>query len=84
MLDVLGLVAAFLTTISFAPQLIRVVTTKSTKDISRNMYILLVVGILLWLCYGILKQDLPIILSNGTTFIFASIILYYKLRNGEN
>ena len=75
----IGYLAAFLTTFAFLPQAIRVITYKKTEDISRNMYIMLVLGIILWLTYGILKNDLPIILANAVTLAFSCIILYYKL-----
>ncbi|RHX90606.1 SemiSWEET transporter [Leptospira stimsonii] len=77
----LGYLASLLTTVSFLPQLIRIVMGGSTKDISRNMYIVFVTGVVMWFVYGCLKQDFPIILANIFTFIFTSIILYFKLRN---
>ncbi|WP_078127938.1 SemiSWEET transporter [Leptospira alexanderi] len=77
----LGYIASLLTTVSFLPQLIRIVMGGSTKDISRNMYIVLVTGVVLWFIYGCLKQDLPIILANAVTFIFTLSILFFKLRN---
>ncbi|EKR63803.1 MULTISPECIES: SemiSWEET transporter [Leptospira] len=77
----LGYIASLLTTVSFLPQLIRIVMGGDTKDISRNMYIVLVTGVALWFIYGCLKQDFPIILANIFTFLFTSIILFFKLRN---
>ncbi|TGN18481.1 SemiSWEET transporter [Leptospira idonii] len=80
----LGYFAAVFTTLSFLPQVLRVILTKQTRDISRNMYILLGVGVFLWLIYGFSKSDLPIILANAFTLIFVLIILYYKLQTEEN
>jgi MtN3 and saliva related transmembrane protein len=77
--EIIGYIAAFFTTISFIPQMLRVILSKSTKDISRNMYIILVIGVFLWLLYGFIKNDLPIILANSITLVFTIIILYYKL-----
>ncbi|WP_017852883.1 SemiSWEET transporter [Leptospira interrogans serovar Szwajizak] len=77
----LGYIASLLTTISFLPQLIRILMGGSTKDISRNMYIVLVTGVFLWFIYGCLKQDFPIILANAFTFLFATTILYFKLKS---
>ncbi|ALO25456.1 MULTISPECIES: SemiSWEET transporter [Leptospira] len=77
----LGYIASLLTTVSFLPQLIRIAMGGNTKDISRNMYIVLVTGVALWFIYGCLKQDLPIILANAVTFIFTLSILYFKLKN---
>ncbi|TGL74118.1 SemiSWEET transporter [Leptospira jelokensis] len=81
--NLIGYVAAFLTTVSFLPQVLRVVLTKQTRDISRNMYLLFFLGVVLWFVYGILKSDFPIILANVVTLFFVTIILYYKLTEGK-
>lgn len=81
--ELLGFTAATLTTVAYLPQAIRVVMTRSTKDISRNMYILMTAGICAWLAYGILKNDIPIILANLVTFCLSVVILYYKLTEKE-
>lgn len=80
LLTVLGLVAACCTTISFFPQAIKAIRTKHTNDLSLGMYTLLTTGIILWLIYGILKNDFPIILANGITLIFAGTILILKIK----
>ncbi len=80
LLTVLGLVAACCTTISFLPQAIKVIRTKHTNDLSLGMYTLLTTGIILWLIYGFFKNDLPIILANGITLIFAGTILILKIK----
>lgn len=79
-MEIIGLIAACLTTISFLPQVIQVVKTKDTSGISLGMYLLFVVGVFLWLVYGVYLKDLAIILANGITFVSASFILYYKLK----
>lgn len=76
----LGLLAAFCSTFAFQPQVIKTWRTRSTKDISLGMFLVLVAGILLWLIYGIIQNDIPLILANGTTFVLAGTILYFKLR----
>jgi MtN3 and saliva related transmembrane protein len=75
----IGYLAAILTTLSYLPQVLRVILTRQTRDISRNMYILQGVGIILWLIYGICLSNLPIILANIVTLLFVSVILYYKI-----
>jgi len=77
---ILGLLAAVLTTISLLPQLIRVIRTKSTKDISTGMFSLFCCGVFLWFIYGLLTNNLPIILANLLAFIQALIILFYKIK----
>ncbi|MCK4734791.1 MAG: SemiSWEET transporter [Methanophagales archaeon] len=81
-ITIIGLLAAMCTTIAFLPQVIKTVKTKETKDISRLMYIILTTGILLWVVYGLLTMDLPIILANSITFILALIVLMLKIIHG--
>lgn len=77
-IDLLGLVAAVVTTACFLPQALQVIRTRDTRSLSLLMYAMFVVGILLWLAYGILLGSLPIILANIFTLVQAVIILYYK------
>ena len=79
---VLGLAAAFCTTIGFLPQVIKTLRTRRTRDISLVMYLVLVTGVLLWFIYGFIIGDLPLILANGATLALASVVLAMKLRNG--
>ncbi len=77
---VIGLLAAAGTTLSFLPQALKIIKTKNTESISLSMYILFVTGVFLWLIYGILKQDIPLLIANGITLILASLILYFKIK----
>ena len=77
---ILGLVAGTLTTLSFLPQLLKAWKSRSTHDISIGMFLLLAVGIMLWIVYGIVAADVPVILSNTVTLVFVSLILALKLR----
>ncbi|MCC5815933.1 MAG: SemiSWEET transporter [Leptospira sp.] len=79
----IGYLAAILTTIAFLPQVLRVVVTKKTRDISRNMYIILTTGVFLWLVYGFIKSDLPIILANSITLLFTITILILKVTTKD-
>ncbi|WP_417833561.1 SemiSWEET transporter [Thalassospira xiamenensis] len=78
----LGLLAGSLTTIAFLPQVIRTWRTRSTADISLVMFLILCTGIALWLVYGLVRGDWPVIISNGFTLVLASTILFFKLRHG--
>lgn len=78
----IGLAAALLTTIAFLPQAIKTWRTRSARDISLGMFVALVTGICLWLVYGLLIGDLPLILANGVTLVLAGSILVFKLRFG--
>ncbi len=79
---IIGLIAGTCTTISFLPQVIKIIKTKETKDISISMYIVLATGILLWMIYGILIKDLPVILANSISFVLAIIVLILKIKYG--
>lgn len=79
----LGLFAGVLTTIAYLPQLIKTWKSKSASDLSWSMLIILCVGIILWLAYGLIVWDIPILVANVVTLIFASIILTLKIRYKE-
>ena len=79
----LGYIAGALTTLSFVPQLIRVFKTKSAHDISLVFNTMFLVGILLWVAYGILKKDVPIIAWNAAASALSITLLYAKLRYGR-
>ncbi|MBM3573871.1 MAG: hypothetical protein FJX52_16165 [Alphaproteobacteria bacterium] len=81
-LNILGLAAAACTTFAFVPQVTKAWRSRSTKDISLGMFLLMVIGIVLWLLYGALRLDIPLIAANATTLALASTILYLKLRHG--
>ena len=77
---ILGLAAATLTTAAFLPQVIKTWRTRQTRDISLGMFLILCLGICLWLVYGILRDDLPLILANAVTLALAGTILVLKLK----
>lgn len=71
----IGLAAATCTTISFLPQAVKVIRTRDTRSLSLPMYIIFTTGVLLWLIYGLLVRDIPVIAANTITSVFSSIIL---------
>lgn len=64
-IEVLGLVAGGITSVAMMPQLIKVIKEKNAEDISVVMLLVLITGLSLWVWYGILQNELPIILSNS-------------------
>jgi len=82
MLDLLGYLAAALTTVAFFPQVLKAFKTKSTKDMSLLMWLLLSVGVLCWLIYGIELGSGPIIVANGITLVLAGAVLALKIIHG--
>ncbi|WP_212905368.1 SemiSWEET transporter [Clostridium polyendosporum] len=77
------MLAACLTTFSFLPQAIKVIKTKDTKGISLAMYSMFVLGVFCWMLYGIQVKDVPIIGANFVTFIFAGIVLIFKIKSKD-
>jgi len=77
-----GYLAAFCTTVSFIPQIFKIIKEKEAKDISTGMYLIFTFGILMWLVYGILLNELPIIIANSFTLAFACTILILKYKFG--
>jgi MtN3 and saliva related transmembrane protein len=79
---IIGMVAAALTTFSFLPQLIRILRTKHTKDLSLFTFSLFSLGVLLWLVYGILIKEAPVIIANSFGFLISLAILIVKIKYG--
>jgi MtN3 and saliva related transmembrane protein len=82
-IQMLGLVAGSLTTAAFLPQVIKTWKTRSAKDLSLGMFSLFCLGVLLWLIYGFIIQDIPVIAANLLTLMLASTLLFFKLRFKE-
>ena len=81
LVTIVGLVAAFCTTISYVPQIRKIWATGETEDISLKMFLILTFGIALWVVYGIMQGDAVIILANSASLAFLAAILFFKLRN---
>jgi MtN3 and saliva related transmembrane protein len=79
-ITLLGLLAGACTTIGFVPQLVKILQTKSTRDISVWMYVVISTGIVLWLIYGLIIGSLPVIAANSVTLVISSAILILKLK----
>jgi len=80
--ELIGSLAAILTTTAFIPQVWQVWRTRHTKDISLAMYALFTGGVALWLGYGILLLAWPIIIANSITLFLAGSVLVLKLKFG--
>ena len=77
---IVGYIAGALTTISFVPQVMRAWKLKETRDLSLAMLILFATGILLWTCYGVWTESLPIIAANVITFVLILVLLGLMFR----
>ena len=79
--EIIGAVAATLTTIAFIPQAHKVLVEKDTHSLSLGMYLIFTTGVVLWGVYGYLRADWLIIVANAITAVLCLAILVMKLRN---
>ncbi|MBI3366741.1 SemiSWEET transporter [Candidatus Roizmanbacteria bacterium] len=78
----LGLLAGGLVIVASLPQILSIIKTKSTKDISLPMYIILNTGVALWVVFGLITHSLAVTITNGIYLIFTLIILFLKIKHG--
>ncbi|MGL4604500.1 MAG: SemiSWEET transporter [Iodobacter sp.] len=78
-LNMLGFLAGACTTAAFVPQVWQVWRTRSARDLSLGMYLVLVLGVMLWLVYGLLCNDMPLVIANIITLILAGSVLVMKV-----
>ena len=79
-IQVIGLLAGSLTTAAFLPQVIKTWKSRSAKDLSLGMFSMFCLGVALWLVYGFVVNDVPVIAANLVTLLLASTLLYFKFR----
>lgn len=79
-IEIIGLLAACLTTASFVPQVYRIWKTKSAESVSLTMFLMFFIGVLLWLVYGIYIHSFSMTVANIITGSLAVVIIYYKLK----
>ena len=77
--DLIGSLAACLTTLSFVPQAWLTFKTRDVSGVSLLMYSVFTVGVALWLAYGVLLRSWPMVIANAITLVLALMILAMKL-----
>ncbi|HHE07428.1 MAG TPA: hypothetical protein ENL01_00615 [Chlorobaculum parvum] len=78
--EYLGYAAGILTTVAFLPQAVQLIRTRQARDISLTWAATMTAGVFFWLCYGVAKQSVPMMLANGITLLLLLVILFIKLR----
>ncbi len=78
--EIIGFVAAVLTTSAFVPQVYKTWKSKSAESLSLTMYLVFFVGIIMWLIYGIHIKSLAMIFANTVTGILALLLIFFKIR----
>ena len=83
--DILGYIAGTLTTAALVPQVWRTFRTRDVSGISLRMYSIFTIGIAVWLAYGVLLRQTPMMLANSLSLLMACAVLAMKLkyRNGD-
>jgi MtN3 and saliva related transmembrane protein len=80
--EIIGYTASAIGVVTLIPQAAKTLKTRETKDISLGMYIIFWIGVALWLTYGILLKNPPVIIVNVAVLSLASLILTLKIKNG--
>jgi len=75
-----GVAAGICTSVSLLPQLIKIIREKKADNISWVMLFILIGGLGLWVWYGIIKNDLPIIITNSFSLLVNFLIIYFTYR----
>lgn len=78
---IIGGIAALCTTVAFVPQVLQSWRTRDLSGISLPMYTTFTTGVALWLIYGILNHDWPVIIANAITVVLAGLVLLLKLQS---
>ena len=81
-IEVIGALAAMLTTLCSVPQTLKIVRERETRAISLSSTMLSALGLLLWLIYGLAVADAPLIASSAATLAITTTILALKIRHG--
>lgn len=79
-IDVLGYSACAVTSLTFLPQVLKTWKEKSAKNVSLLMFVIAVVNEVMWIAYGVLRDDMVIILTNALMMLMAFIMISLKLR----
>ncbi|HEY0521847.1 MAG TPA: SemiSWEET transporter [Stellaceae bacterium] len=82
LVETVGVVAGVLTTLSFLPQVVKVLRERQTAGLSLRMYLMMTAGTFLWLVYGIAISSLGLVLANAITFLLSLTVLALKIRLG--
>lgn len=75
-----ALIAGTLTTLAFIPQVVRAFRTRSVEDLSLGMLLTFSTGVALWMTYGMLVKEPPMVVTNGVTLLLALVLIGLKAR----
>jgi MtN3 and saliva related transmembrane protein len=81
--QVIGIIAGIFTSVSLLPQLFKIIKEKKAKDLSYGMLIVLLIGLGCWIWYGLLREDLPIIITNSFSFLVNFMMIIFTIKYKE-
>ena len=76
----IGTAGGIVSSVTFLPQVIKIWKTKSAKDLSMMTLFFLILNVSLWLIYGLLKTDFPLIITNSIVLTMILIMVYFKIK----
>jgi len=79
-IEVMGLLGALLSSLTFIPQVVRTWQIKSAGDLSMGMLLIVFSSTIVWLVYGFALDLLPVIIANGIIFILSLVLIYFKIK----
>jgi MtN3 and saliva related transmembrane protein len=79
-----GIVAGILTSVSLLPQLVKIIREKEAENLSYGMLLVLLAGLGCWVYYGILREDLPIIITNSFSFLINMLVIIFTIKYKNN
>ena len=82
-IEIIGLIAAILTTSAYVPQVIKTLKVKDVESLSLTMYVVMFLGVLMWLTYGIFQKSISIVLANIVTGGLTFTLIFLKLKYRE-
>ena len=82
-IEIIGLIAAVLTTAAFLPQVYKTWKTKDVSSLSLPMFSMFFIGVVMWLIYGLLIESPAIILANAITVVSSFLLVYFKIKYKE-
>jgi MtN3 and saliva related transmembrane protein len=77
--EIMGLIGAFLSSITFIPQVYKTWQSKSAGDLSMSMMLIVFTSTIIWLVYGVVLHLLPVIICNGIIMVLSALLIYFKL-----
>ena len=78
--EIIGLIAGVFTAASMLPQLIKIIKEKKANDLSLGMLGVLITGMCLWIYYGVLRKDLPIIITNSFSLLLNFTVIFFSIK----